>query len=161
MRQRGHTQWQRHRRDRRAVVRRMLATGAIVGLVGGLVAQLLVAGADPELRWVVRIALLVPGVVFVGWWLVGPGIGADRDEHEAAAPDGARLDVDARIARIEAAFDSTAGAPPRPAAHHRTDVDADARRELRASIRRTSHGDVSAGDFGVAGAARARGSRGG
>lgn len=110
----------------------MLAAGALVGIVVGLGAQALVGGVDEEIRGLVRVALLLPAGIFVAWWLLVPGISLDRGETEPDV-DG-RIDVAAKVERIEAAFDETA--VPRVGGHRVTPPEGAVREELRNTIRR-------------------------
>lgn len=126
------SRWQRRRAARRDTVRRMLAIGALVGVIAGILAQVAVNGVDEDIRALVRMALLLPAGIFVAWWLLIPGMAVDADEIEPIADT--RIDVDARVERIEAAFDETA--VPRMGAHRVSPPDEATRDELRSSIRR-------------------------
>lgn len=110
----------------------MLAFGALFGVVAGLLAQGAVSGVDEDIRSLVRLALLLPAGIFVAWWLLIPGMAVDADEVEPIAD--ARIDVEARVERIEAAFDAMA--VPRMGAHRVSPPDEATRDELRSSIRR-------------------------
>lgn len=85
----------------------MLAIGAVVGLVGGLVAQAFVGGVEGELGWLVRLALLVPALVFVAWWLLVPGLRLDQG-MPAAPPEVQEPPAPSRLERIETVFDAAA-----------------------------------------------------
>lgn len=111
----------------------MLAVGAVVGLVAGLVAQLFVGGVDGELGWLVRLALLLPAVVFVGWWLLVPGLKLEEPADERTAePAGAAQD--GRVERIAMVFDSAA--VPSRRRHRIEPADSALRETYRASVRR-------------------------
>lgn len=99
----------------------MLAIGALLGLVGGIVALLAVpATGDAETHGLVRMSFLLPVAMFVGWWLVGPGIrvaSAVTDPVRDAAHD-ALAD---RMRNLESTFDAAA----RPAAGRQAHIDSD------------------------------------
>jgi hypothetical protein len=111
----------------------MIAWGAAIGLVGGIVAQVTV-GRDVhgELGNLVRLAMLLPAAFYVLWWVAFPGVALDRDDIAAEDADG--LDVDERLKYIESAFNDAA----MPIARHRSILPADraATERFRASIRR-------------------------
>lgn len=124
----------------------MLAAGALVGLLAGLASQALAGGVDPDIRGLVRVALLLPAGVFVAWWLLVPGIGVDSDEVVAEDRAAAPLDVETRVRQIEAAFDDTA--VPRSSGHRIARPDPATRDALRRTIRRpAASGDAHR--FGV------------
>jgi hypothetical protein len=112
MESRRPTRWRRRDARRRSSIRRLLLAGAIVGLAGGLLAQSSVEGSlrgHQDLEWLVRLALVLPALIFVAWWLLSPGI-ADEPEELVEEP----IDADERLERIEATFDDAA--VPRAAA---------------------------------------------
>lgn len=85
----------------------MLAIGAMVGLVVGIVAQVFVGGVDGELGWLVRLALLVPALVFVAWWLLVPGLRLEEG-MPAVPPELQDAPGPSRLERIETVFDTAA-----------------------------------------------------
>jgi hypothetical protein len=99
--------WKRRDASQRAVLRRLLAWGAVVGLAAGLVAQAAVTqegvGGVPE--WLVRLALVLPGVLFLTWMLVARATVLDEPIVDAPIVE---IDPEAKLERIEAAFDTAA-----------------------------------------------------
>ena len=87
----------------------MLAAGAVVGVAVGLLAQLFLAGVDEEIRGLVRMALLLPGVIFILWWVLSPRPALEQEEREEAADAGRTIDPQARLEKIESTFDTPAG----------------------------------------------------
>lgn len=83
-----------------------------------------------EYEVLVRVALILPAVIFFLWWLLFPGIALEEPSVEATAP----IDAEERLERIEAAFDSTA--VPRARRSKFEQVNEDAHVVYRASIRR-------------------------
>lgn len=110
----------------------MLATGAVVGLGAGLALQPFLGDVDSEIRALVRAALLLPGIIFIAWWVLIPGVNVENDEE--SVPDGRLIDAEARLERIEAAFDDTA--VPHPGSVRIEAPDPAVREELRRSIHR-------------------------
>lgn len=139
------SRWKASVERRRTATRRMILAGALVGLVGGIVATMVVPDVDSDLRGLVRLAFVLPVAVYVLWWLASPGITLERDEAEPAA---AAVDVEERIERIEATFDQAA--MPRAGRHSIDPVDPATAASFRSSIRRapaTSAADVA--QYGV------------
>lgn len=130
---------------RRVLLRRMLVGGASVGLAAGLLAQPYLGGVDAEVRSLARLALLLPGLVFLAWWLFTPDVASDTHGDAPTAP-GTR-DVEARMTALVAAIDG-ADAPragrPRPG-----DVDDATREELRRTVPRPGSRDADAAQFRV------------
>lgn len=90
------------------MLQRMLLAGAGVGIAFGLVGQLAVTDAYAgDIEWLVRGALLLPGVVFVVWWLAFPSV-RPIDANTSIDPVKQQAFVDRRIERIESSFDSAA-----------------------------------------------------
>jgi hypothetical protein len=125
----------------------MIAWGAAIGLVAGIVAQVAI-GRDVhgELASLVRLSMVLPAAFYVLWWIMFPGVALDRDE--VLADDGDRLDVEERLKHIESAFNQDA----MPIARHRSILPADraATEQFRVSIRRgraTTEADVA--QFGL------------
>lgn len=110
----------------------MLLAGAFVGIVAGLLAQPAVAGVEGDVRIFARLALVLPALVFVGWWVAVPGVAADRDEVEPVVHS--TIDVDARLDRIESTFDTAA--VPRAGRHAIEPANPQIQAEFRRSIRR-------------------------
>lgn len=111
----------------------MLAVGALVGLVAGLVTLFLLRDHDSLSRedWsLVPLAMLLPSLVFVGWWLLVPGLAVDRDETHPVGDAERAASIDARIARIEAAFSDPMVPRPRRA----LEVDPGVGAQLRGSV---------------------------
>lgn len=122
---------------RRATVKRLLAAGALIGLVGGLASQPVLdsAGAGSDIVWLVRFSMLFPAALFIAWWLIGPGLSLDRGEAPAEPAATDADDVTRRVAAIEHTFVDQAA----PAAR-RSARSAD-REWYRASVRRSSAAD--------------------
>ena len=140
--------WRHRDRRRRTTVRGLLLAGAVVGLLGGLLAQVLVdegvSGSDIE--WLVRAALVLPAVIFVSWWLLAPGIALD-EPSDTGIP--VTIDPAERLGRIEATFDTAAV----PCTRRRSldSGDAVVASDYRASLRRdASDATVDRASFGVA-----------
>ena len=128
-------------------MRRQLMWGAIVGLVLGVAAQFAISSAPhSELVGLVRAAMFLPVVCFMVWWFAFPGINLDSDDVADVTDMTATIDVDARLQRIEDAFDAAAVPSAR---HHAFDVEDEAQRtRFRASIRR-SESSIESSTFGV------------
>jgi hypothetical protein len=136
---------------RRAATRRLLAEGAIAGFVVGLIAQAFVSDSySGAYEWLVRVALMLPAVVFLAWWQLSPGLRRELAGEPPATGDlgDPAVDVADRERRIEHVFDSAA--VPR-ARRDRPELveDAPARSEFRRSIRRDSAGSADVDAFGV------------
>ncbi len=123
----------------------MFAWGAVVGIVAGVIALATLGRPDGEIDWLIRIALLLPGVVYVAWWLIGPGIGPSVAEHGELPKT---LDAQQRLERIESTFDSAAVPRPRRA-QPAIGEDAPGLREFRASIRRAASTEADSAKYGV------------
>jgi hypothetical protein len=99
--------WKRRNERQRVVLRRLLGWGAVVGLAAGLVAQAAVTGdgvgAAPE--WLVRLALVLPGVIFLTWLLASRSLLFDEPGESAVR---ATVDSEERLERLERTFDSAA-----------------------------------------------------
>jgi hypothetical protein len=130
-------------------VRRVLAWGAIVGGLAGLIAQLFVhvpesSGIVP----LVLVSLLFPAVIFGVWWLLSPDIAVEPVE------DAQPLDSEERLQRIEATFDQTA--VPRARRHELDGSSVEERSRFRSSIGiHASTGEQDPASFGVPRPARA------
>lgn len=134
----------------------MLARGAVVGLAAGIVSQAFVGGVDGELGWLVRLALLLPAVVFVAWWLLVPGLRLE-DATDAAPADAQEPAALSRVERIETVFDSAA--VPRGRRGQLEQPDDGLRETYRSSVRRDGPaGDEAADAWRVRHSIRAAGS---
>ncbi len=125
--------WRRRDARRRSSVRRLLLWGGATGLVAGLIAQRAVdhnAASGSTYEWLIRGALVLPAVIFFAWWLLFPGIALDEPAEDVTP----KIDAEERLERIEATFD--AAAVPRARRTSFDEIDADARREYLASVRR-------------------------
>jgi len=123
----------------------MILAGALVGLLAGIVASLLVPDVESDIRGLVRLAFVLPAAIYVLWWLGSPGITL---EHDDAVPVEPSVDIEERIEQIEATFDQAA--MPRAGRHSIDPVDPAAVATFRRSIRRaraTSAADIA--QFGV------------
>lgn len=68
--------------------RRLLATGAVAGLLVGVVGVLAATGSvATDLAGIARIAVVVPVVIYLAWWLLSPGLSDDVDGDLDAATD--------------------------------------------------------------------------
>jgi hypothetical protein len=138
--------WRRHERRRTKDVRRLLAAGAVVGVAAGLVAQAFVSSSiHGEIEGLVRMALLLPGLVFIGWWLLSP---VGTTELLVDAPTDSAPAVADRAERVEHVFDSAAVPRARRSRLHPSDDHA-AREIYQSTLRRHPQSDVSTASFGV------------
>jgi hypothetical protein len=115
----------------------MLAAGALVGIAAGLIAQLFLDSIDAEIRGLVRVALLLPGITFTTWWLLIPRQALEQEEREEEAEDPRVVDVKARLAKIESAFDDAAVPAARRGSLEQVN---DAARETLLHTMRLQHG---------------------
>lgn len=136
----------------------MLAAGAAVGLLAGLLAQPFVTQLhlhDGEIEGLVRLALLLPAGIFVAWWLLVPGMSLRADEPDVDVEAQDTVDPESRLQQIEATFDSTA--VPSADRHRITRPSPTVRAELRDSVRRPQAAPGAGGRFGVGRPREARG----
>ncbi len=120
-----------------------------MGLAAGVLTQGFVTDAlhvhGSELEWLVRFALILPGLIFVAWWLLFPGISIDEPEEMSTT---APIDPAERLERIEATFD--AAAVPRARRSAFEAVDEQERTAYRNSIRRDPQlAAVEPSSFGI------------
>jgi hypothetical protein len=137
--------WRRHERRRTKDARRLLAAGAVVGVAAGLIAQAFVSSSvHGEIEGIVRMALLLPGIVFIAWWRFSPGMKSELVTESAL--DAAPVLAD-RVDRVEQIFDPAA--VPR-ARRERLEAAGDAAREIyQATLRRHPQSMVTHASFGV------------
>jgi hypothetical protein len=111
----------------------MLAAGSIVGIVAGLLTQPFLGNVDEDIRGLVRVAMMLPGVVFTAWWLLSPRPALEQEERGLAEPTHA-VDARERLQKIESTFDSAAVPAARRGSFEA--VDEDSRALLQDSVRR-------------------------
>ena len=86
-----------------------------------------------------QLAMMLPAVIFVMWWMIGPGLTIDQvDDAEAPVTD--PQDLAERIRAVEHVFDNVAVPAAKRAAHE------DEREWFRASINRDSPDAAGAGE---------------
>lgn len=138
--------WRRHERRRTKDVRRLLAAGAVVGIAMGLVAQAFVGSSvHGEIEGIVRLTLLLPGLVFIAWWLLSPGAPAELTMDDAVTPTGATAD---RVDYVEHVFDAAA-VPGARRGQLQAPSDDVTREDYLATLRRHPQSDVPSSAFGV------------
>jgi hypothetical protein len=136
-------------------LRRLIAWGGAVGLIAGLVAQAAVAyGNTSEIVSLARLAMLIPFILYMLWWAIGPGVGIDNADRLATSIDTEPEQDDMlerRMAMIERSFDEMA--VPRPHRVARMDAETNEHDVYRASLRRVAMGETDdaarAESFGV------------
>lgn len=136
---------QRARLLRLRATRRILGEGAIGGLVLGVGAQFFVGDSlHGTHEWLVRLALMLPAIVFLGWWIVSPGL---HQEESALAESGEHNDHTLSLAtRVEQVFDSAAV----PRGHHVRLTEQESSEDFASSIRRSpKEMTVSAEEWGL------------
>lgn len=138
------------RRRSGASARRTLAWGAIGGIVVGLLSLPLVGVPHGETAWLVRLTMLLPAVVYVAWWAIGPGI-RRSDAEQGTGVETSQAGTD-RAARVAEVFDSAA-VPRARRSKPESAANASSRQALRASIRRD---DVETPDRAAFGFSRPR-----
>lgn len=135
-----HPRWRRRIHVRREVLRRNLAVSAALGIGGGIAGLVLVHGdAGSDIVPLVRLAMMLPAIVFVAWWMTGPGLIIDP-ASEAQAPVTDPEQLAERMRAVEHVFDDVAVPAAKRVAHD------DEREWFRASIRRDLPNEAAAED---------------
>ncbi|MBC7461413.1 MAG: hypothetical protein H7287_08625 [Thermoleophilia bacterium] len=134
---RGRTpRWRRRIELQRKRARHVIATGAGVSLLLGVVAEVVVAAHTPtDIAWLVRVAIMLPTVIFLAWWLLEPGHAPSAADMPDAVPE---ADILERMASLTTTFDAAAAPAARAGA---TQVSPATRDLLRRSVRTPAHGD--------------------
>ncbi|MCW2973830.1 MAG: hypothetical protein JWN72_2103 [Thermoleophilia bacterium] len=123
----------------------MIAIGAGVSLLLGLVAEVVVVNHTPDdIAGLVRVAIMMPTAIFLAWWLLEPGYAHSAADMPAVHPVTAPVagaDIFERMAAIETTFDAAAVPAARGGSTH---VSAAASELLRRSVRVPAHADRAA-----------------
>lgn len=137
----------------------MLAFGAIAGISIGVLVQPVLDVVDADIRGLVRVVMLLPGLVFTVWWLLSPRPALEQEARDADLPGPEIVDVQERIEYIESTFDPAAvPAARRSSIEH---VNDEARETLRRTLPRDrGHEHVDAASFGLRGHGEQRSTRG-